>query len=59
MTNLGPEEQFTLELIAEGGEHAVLDRVALFSLERRGLVRLSDEGWDVTPLGASAIDIAA
>ncbi|MFC7051348.1 hypothetical protein ACFQI3_01445 [Hansschlegelia quercus] len=59
MKDLAPEEQFTLELVAAGGEHTVVDHVALQRLETIGLVELSNEGWDVTPLGACVVDRAA
>jgi hypothetical protein len=59
MLDLAPEEQFTLELVAAGGENTVVDRTALRRLETFGLVELSDEGWDVTPLGAFTAKLAA
>lgn len=60
MNGLALEEQLTLKLVAEQGEHTVLDGWSLLTLERRGLVALEDDGWDVTPLGMYAIrDIAA
>jgi hypothetical protein len=56
MFNLAAEEQRTLELIASRGEHTVFDGGALCGLFDRGLVALSIDGWEVTPLGRLIVD---
>lgn len=51
MWDLGYDERATLGMIVERSEHAVLDGETLCRLHERGLIDLSMEGWEVTPLG--------
>lgn len=51
MLNLDADERVTLELIASRGEHVVFDGSTLSELHDKGLVEISIDGWNVTPLG--------
>lgn len=56
MFDLKTEERVALELIAERGEHTVFDGSTLCGLHQRGLVAMSIDGWDVTPLGKIVVE---
>lgn len=56
MTELDTDARSALELIASRGEHVVFDGSTLCDLRRKGLVRMSIEGWDVTPLGRRIVE---
>lgn len=56
MFDLDIDEQQTLELIATRGEHTVFDGHTLCGLHQKGLVEMSIDGWDVTPLGRLIVE---